>query len=447
MAPVADVLRYVEAETALDVVAIADHDQVGGALEAVEWCAGRAAGRVRAIVATEISSAWGRHVLALFFQAPFPERPFPRFRPLAETLARVEDAGGLAVVPHPLSPLVPSLGRRTLDATLRLPCPARVLQGIEVCSGVVGGRRTSAALRRLNAARWGLAEVGNSDAHHLAQIGSAFTAFPGDTPADLRAALLERTTRAEWGHVPRIHPLAHVRQNVRSLILKPARELRAAVRSRRPRYPWVGRPVMTTETGAAPMAGAVSEATAAERRWTSADLDVFPEDGKHYEIIDGDLYVSRQPDFQHQLTSGELLVALRAWSRQTGAGTAVIEPGLIFADDEDVVPDVVWISRERLPHVLGEDGKLHAAPELVVEVFSPGPKNERRDREVKLTLYSRQGVREYWIADWQGRQVLVHRRERGALRLIATLHDDDTLESPLLPGFTCRVGDLFPSTS
>ena len=61
-------------------------------------------------------------------------------------------------------------------------------------------------------------------------------------------------------------------------------------------------------------------------------------------------------------------------------------PGLIFADDDDVAPDVVWISRERLAGTLDQTGHLHTAPELVVEVLSPGSVNERRDREVKLKL-------------------------------------------------------------
>ena len=52
------------------------------------------------------------------------------------------------------------------------------------------------------------------------------------------------------------------------------------------------------------------------------------------------------------------------------------------------------------------DGQFSVAPDLVVEIFSPGAVNERRDRELKLNLYSRQGGREYWIADWQRRGVL-----------------------------------------
>jgi Uma2 family endonuclease len=118
-------------------------------------------------------------------------------------------------------------------------------------------------------------------------------------------------------------------------------------------------------------------------------------------------------------------------------------PGIIFAEDDDVAPDVVWCSYERLEKVLGDDGKFHGAPELVIEVLSPGWANERRDRQAKLKLYSRRGVKEYWILDWTVGQVEVYRRSRRALRLIETLHKSETLTSPLLPGFSCSVAELF----
>jgi Uma2 family endonuclease len=179
-------------------------------------------------------------------------------------------------------------------------------------------------------------------------------------------------------------------------------------------------------------------------RWTSADLELMPDDGKRYEIIDGELYVSKQPQWGHQLTCGNTYVQLQLWSQQSGAGVANQAPGLVFAEDDDVVPDIVWISKSRLATALGPEGHLHAAPELVVEVLSPGAHNERRDRDAKLKLYSRRGVREYWIVDWRGRQVEVYRRrEDAALHLSQTLLETDLLESPLLPGFACPVGALF----
>ncbi len=178
-------------------------------------------------------------------------------------------------------------------------------------------------------------------------------------------------------------------------------------------------------------------------RWTSADLEVLPNDGKRYEIIAGELYISGQPHWYHQLLCGNLFAALAARSRQTRAGVANLATGVIFAEDDDVAPDVVWVSRERLATALAADGKLHTAPELVVEVLSPGITNERRDRDAKLKLYARRGVQEYWILDWRQRLLEVYRRDRLTLTLVHTLTAQDRLESPLLPGFAVPLGDLF----
>jgi Uma2 family endonuclease len=185
------------------------------------------------------------------------------------------------------------------------------------------------------------------------------------------------------------------------------------------------------------------EATTGAPRFTSADLDAFPDNGKRYEIIDGELYVSKQPHAYHQLVCTLILVKLQQWSDQSEDGVALIAPGLIFADDDDVAPDVLWVSSERMAATLGEDGKFHAAPELIVEVLSPGAANEKRDRDAKLKLYSRRGVQEYWIVDWRRRSVEIFRRKNARLFLAATLAERDALATPLLSGFSCPVSELF----
>lgn len=177
--------------------------------------------------------------------------------------------------------------------------------------------------------------------------------------------------------------------------------------------------------------------------WTSRDLELLPDDGNRYEIIDGELYVAKQPDWQHQLVCFQLGFVLETWNERSHAGFVNLTPGIIFADDSNVVPDVIWISQERLKAVLHRDGKLHNAPELVIEVLSPGTENERRDREVKVKLYSRHGVKEYWVVNWQAQNLEVYRRENTMLTLEKTLEGRDILDSPILPGFHCKVSQLF----
>jgi Uma2 family endonuclease len=134
--------------------------------------------------------------------------------------------------------------------------------------------------------------------------------------------------------------------------------------------------------------------------------------------------------------------------KAAGTGYSVVAPGLIFdpSNDDpsnDVAPDVVGVSKSRLAEGLNADGHLIVAPDLVVEVISPGSRNEQRDREFKLKLYSRQGVREYWIVDCLLRHVQVYRRCEHALQLMATLMDADSLASPMLTNYSLPVAALW----
>lgn len=187
------------------------------------------------------------------------------------------------------------------------------------------------------------------------------------------------------------------------------------------------------------MTACMSQTTSDKVRWTTADLELLPDNGNRYEIIDGELFVTRAPHWGHQQTCGRIFQELNTWSRESGLGQVAIAPGIIFTDADNVIPDVVWASNERLAILLDEAGHLTAAPELIIEVLSPGVENERRDREAKLKLYSSRGVREYWIVNWQLQHVEVYRREQAILVLVATLFTNDELSSPLLPGFVCPV--------
>jgi Uma2 family endonuclease len=178
-------------------------------------------------------------------------------------------------------------------------------------------------------------------------------------------------------------------------------------------------------------------------RWNTADLELLPENDRGYEIIDGELQVTRAPHWEHQNLCLRLGGALEDWSIDTGLGETTVAPGIIFTDADNVIPDIVWASNERLTESLDEAGHLTAAPELVVEVLSPGEKNERCDRDLKLRLYSARGVREYWIISRPLHQIEVYRRESGGLILVQTLLAGDRITSPMLPGFSGEVDRLF----
>jgi Uma2 family endonuclease len=180
-------------------------------------------------------------------------------------------------------------------------------------------------------------------------------------------------------------------------------------------------------------------------RWTTRDLDAMPDDGgwKRHEIIDGELFVTRAPHIRHQEAGGNLHFELESWSRQTALGKPFQTPGVVFTPNDAVIPDVIWVSQARLENGLDSAGHLTVAPELVVEVLSAGETNVQRDREVKLKLYSRYGVQEYWVVSWQLKSLEVYRRSEGQLQLSETLIVEDTLTTPLLPGFSVPMLQIF----
>lgn len=195
------------------------------------------------------------------------------------------------------------------------------------------------------------------------------------------------------------------------------------------------------------MTPAISE----QVRWTIADLEGFPDNGNRYEIIDGELFVTRAPHLDHQDVAGLIYAELLRWSLQSKLGKPFLTPGIIFSESDAVIPDVIWISHERRSQLIDSSGHLTGAPELIVEVLSKSEKDKKREslrhgfaeRETKLKLYSVQGVSEYWIADREQELIEVFRRENGILKKAMTLFKADRLTSPLLPGFSCDVESLF----
>ena len=135
----------------------------------------------------------------------------------------------------------------------------------------------------------------------------------------------------------------------------------------------------------------------ATARITWQDTLLMPEDGKRYEAIDGELYVTAAPFRQHQRVSANLSAALRALLDESGLGWVYHAPiGVEFPETEEgVQPDIVFVSRQRA-RVLVEEG-IRGAPDLVIEILSPSTAN--RDRMIKKKLYERQGVSQYWIVD------------------------------------------------
>jgi Uma2 family endonuclease len=176
---------------------------------------------------------------------------------------------------------------------------------------------------------------------------------------------------------------------------------------------------------------------------TVADLDAFPDDdGNRYELIEGELFVSRAPGIPHQRVLHKLQLALGSYLNTHPVGILVPGAGAIFSNYDAVIPDLAFVRNERWDEVVSGE-KFTGALDLVVEILSPGRQNRERDLSVKRNLYEKYGVQEYWIIDSENREVLVLRLDENALKEMATLKGDDQLNATLLPGLALKISSLF----
>jgi Uma2 family endonuclease len=176
---------------------------------------------------------------------------------------------------------------------------------------------------------------------------------------------------------------------------------------------------------------------------TIADLEATPDDGNRYELIEGELYVSTAPSYLHQRILMKIAIPVSGFLAVHPIGEILPGIGVIFDDFNGVIPDLVFFTSERKGHILA-GGRLTAAPDIAIEIVSPGSSNERRDRQIKRKLYSTHGVGEYWIVDPETRSVdLYRKRKQGGLILAAKLQIEDELVSTILQGFRLPVQSIF----
>jgi Uma2 family endonuclease len=189
----------------------------------------------------------------------------------------------------------------------------------------------------------------------------------------------------------------------------------------------------------------MSSVAAARRVWTYRDLVALPDDRLRHELIDGDHFVSPSPSTAHQLILWNIGAILAPYLRATPVGTALAAPFDIKLSMFTVlVPDLVYFTSERFARVVNEKHAT-AAPDLVVEILSPGTR--RRDKGRKRAVYDREGVQEYWIVDPDAQSITALRRPGAGAGLTdvitAAAAGGDVLESPLFPGLRIPLREAF----
>jgi len=183
---------------------------------------------------------------------------------------------------------------------------------------------------------------------------------------------------------------------------------------------------------------------AAQERVSYADLERWPEDGRRYELYDGEVFEIPSPIPLHQMISARLHLALADYVRTHG-GVVLYAPLDIVLTDFDVVqPDVLFFTSER-QHLVNPRTVTRDAPDLAIEILSPS--TSRNDRGRKLRLLARHRVKEYWLVDPDGAAVEVYQLSGVRLVLAGTARGGEPIKSALLAELDLRPSDILPGSS
>lgn len=179
-------------------------------------------------------------------------------------------------------------------------------------------------------------------------------------------------------------------------------------------------------------------------RFSYEDYKSLPESmEKRYELLDGEIKMVPAPTTKHQFVSRNVEFMLHGFVREHGLGyilDAPVDVVLGDGDDREVTqPDIIFVERKR--EAIIAETEIQGAPDLVVEVLSPG--TEARDRGYKKQLYGRYGVREYWIVDPDAETVEVFQTVATSFDLVLRCGIGDKLSSPLFQGLIIELGEVF----
>jgi Uma2 family endonuclease len=169
---------------------------------------------------------------------------------------------------------------------------------------------------------------------------------------------------------------------------------------------------------------------AAHPRVSFADMEKWPEDGRRYELYDGDVYEVPSPIPLHQMVSARLYLALADYVKTHG-GTVLYAPLDIVLTEYDVVqPDLILFTGERA-HLVNPRTVTRVPPDLAIEILSPS--TERNDRGRQLRLLQKHGVREFWLVDPDAETIEVYTLNGSEFVLASAAAGSDAVRSPLLP--------------
>lgn len=164
------------------------------------------------------------------------------------------------------------------------------------------------------------------------------------------------------------------------------------------------------------------------------------EEGYQYELINGEIVKKQAPSPAHQMALVKILVKLEIYVNASKLGRCLCAPlDVYFTELDYYQPDIIFISKDRL-HIITPDG-VEGAPDLVVEILSPS--TARHDRDRKMKIYRRTGVREYWVADPNNRSIEIYAQQDGDFEMTDFAMGTGEVRSRLLEGLVVDVAEVF----
>jgi len=175
-----------------------------------------------------------------------------------------------------------------------------------------------------------------------------------------------------------------------------------------------------------------------KRKLDYSDLQVVPDDGKRYELVRGDLYVTPSPSPMHQRISRKLQRLLEDYFHARSIGEVFNAPVDLILTNQDVfVPDLLVVAD---PSHVSHRG-IESPPLLVVEILSPSTRTV--DQGVKARRYAELGVEHYWVVDPELERLECHRLEAGTFRPLVDAADKTKLAHPCWEGLVVDLASLW----
>jgi Uma2 family endonuclease len=179
---------------------------------------------------------------------------------------------------------------------------------------------------------------------------------------------------------------------------------------------------------------------ATNQRVTFAELQAWPDDGRRYELYDGEVVVSSTPFPRHQRVAYHIGQILGDYEQRNGGFVFTVPIDIVFSEHNVVQPDLVYFREERR-HLIHMMAATRAAPDLAVEVLSRS--TEARDRGRKMQMLARFGVPEYWIVDPIKNALEIYVLHAPAYKRAGVFDEHQQVQSPTLPDLSFPAARVF----